>query len=65
MFEEQQKLAIRLPYGYLNVYAWYDKPEEILHIDIISANKLVPLDMNGLSDPFVQLRQVLFRIYFQ
>jgi len=58
MYEEQQRRAVQYPYGFLNVYAWYDSREEILHIDVISANKLVPLDMNGLSDPFVQLRLV-------
>jgi len=43
-------------YGYLNIHAWYDPVSERLHADVISANNLVPLDVNGFSDPFVIVR---------
>ena len=56
MYEEQQGLTLNPTYGYLNVLAWYESDVETVHVDVVSANKLVPLDMNGLSDPFVQLR---------
>ena len=43
-------------FGFLNVYACYDKISGELKVDVISAENLVPLDLNGQSDPFVVVR---------
>ncbi|XP_039273760.2 protein unc-13 homolog D-like [Styela clava] len=54
MYEEQESLQSS-SYGTLNVCAWYDTKAMEIKVDIISAENLVPRDINGLSDPFVQL----------
>ncbi|MFH4974041.1 hypothetical protein AB6A40_000750 [Gnathostoma spinigerum] len=40
-------------YGILNVRAYYNTNSQTLVIDVIGAKQLIPLDSNGLSDPFV------------
>jgi len=56
MHEKQERVASCPPYGILNLFAWYDLKNDTLHVDVISASDLVPLDIIGSSDPFVQLR---------
>uniref|UniRef100_H2ZHP4 C2 domain-containing protein n=1 Tax=Ciona savignyi TaxID=51511 RepID=H2ZHP4_CIOSA len=51
-----QERITKSSYGYLNVFASYDELNDELQVDVISANELLPLDVNGLSDPFVTLR---------
>ncbi|XP_078492943.1 BAI1-associated protein 3-like [Ciona intestinalis] len=55
MYEDQQRVT-KSTYGCLNVFASYDTMSDELHVDIISASDLLPLDVNGLSDPFVTVR---------
>uniref|UniRef100_F6UTA8 C2 domain-containing protein n=1 Tax=Ciona intestinalis TaxID=7719 RepID=F6UTA8_CIOIN len=55
MYEDQQRVTSPT-YGCLNVFASYDAMSDELHVDIISASDLLPLDVNGLSDPFVTVR---------
>lgn len=56
MYDEQQRLASNPVSGYLNVHVWYDPLGEEVNMDVISANELKPLDVNGLSDPFVTVK---------
>ena len=56
MLADQTSAQNQGTFGHLNVYAHYDRMERQLKIDVISAENLVPLDVNGLSDPFVVVR---------
>ncbi|CAK8687755.1 unnamed protein product [Clavelina lepadiformis] len=58
LFDQQSLMTSNPVYGYLNVHAYFDQSKDEIHLDVISANKLLPLDLNGLSDPFVQIRLV-------
>lgn len=55
MYEEQVAQEDNPIYGYLNVHAWYDWSASKVKLDVISAENLIPQDINGLSDPFVQI----------
>uniref|UniRef100_A0A183C2I1 C2 domain-containing protein n=1 Tax=Globodera pallida TaxID=36090 RepID=A0A183C2I1_GLOPA len=50
-------------YGILNLRAYYNPHSELLVVDVLSAKQIIPLDSNGLSDPFVVL-ELLPRIHF-
>ncbi|XP_028608727.1 protein unc-13 homolog D isoform X2 [Grammomys surdaster] len=41
--------------GAVTVKASYRASEQKLHVELLSASSLLPLDSNGFSDPFVQL----------
>lgn len=58
MLTEQTSADNRGDFGHLNVYAHYDRMEGQLKVDVISAENLLPLDVNGLSDPFVVISLV-------
>ncbi|CAD5215790.1 unnamed protein product [Bursaphelenchus okinawaensis] len=45
-------------YGILNVRAYYNPNSQTLVIDVIGAKQVIPLDSNGLSDPFVVIEVV-------
>ncbi|RCN53543.1 hypothetical protein ANCCAN_00036 [Ancylostoma caninum] len=45
-------------YGILNVRAYYNTSSQTLVLDVIGAKQVIPLDANGLSDPFVVIRLV-------
>uniref|UniRef100_A0A1I7XJZ7 C2 domain-containing protein n=1 Tax=Heterorhabditis bacteriophora TaxID=37862 RepID=A0A1I7XJZ7_HETBA len=45
-------------YGILNVRAYYNSNSQTLVLDIIGAKQVIPLDANGLSDPFVVIEIV-------
>ncbi|XP_048467107.1 protein unc-13 homolog D [Rhincodon typus] len=42
-------------YGAVTIKAWYDNEGKRLHVEILNAVNLMPLDSNGTSDPFVEL----------
>ncbi|CAG02572.1 unnamed protein product, partial [Tetraodon nigroviridis] len=42
-------------YGAVTLLASYKKSDHRLHIEVLNAVDLLPMDSNGLSDPFVQL----------
>ncbi|VDD92598.1 unnamed protein product [Enterobius vermicularis] len=50
--------AITCEYGILNVRAYYNANSETLVVDVIGAKQVIPLDSNGLSDPFVVIELV-------
>uniref|UniRef100_A0A158R5N8 BAI1-associated protein 3 n=1 Tax=Syphacia muris TaxID=451379 RepID=A0A158R5N8_9BILA len=55
---EQQLYATSCDYGILNVRAYYNVNSETLVVDVIGAKQVIPLDSNGLSDPFVVIELV-------
>lgn len=63
MYEDQITQEEEQKYGCLNVYAWYNRKSSELIIDVLSAENLVPQDINGLSDPFVQITWVQIRFW--
>lgn len=52
---QQQEETISEDLGAVTVKASYRASEQKLHVELLSASNLKPLDTNGTSDPFVQL----------
>ncbi|GFO38153.1 Bai1-associated protein 3 [Plakobranchus ocellatus] len=50
---EQQTHTSNTEYGVLNVRAVYRFDSHTLFVEVLSAKDLIPLDANGLSDPYV------------
>jgi BAI1-associated protein 3 len=57
LLQEQNDVA-ECKYGILNVRAYYNTNSQTLVIDVIGAKQIIPLDSNGLSDPFVVIELV-------
>lgn len=55
---KQQNEVSECKYGILNVRAYYNANSQTLVLDVIGAKQVIPLDANGLSDPFVVIRLV-------
>ncbi|KAK6766433.1 hypothetical protein RB195_026002 [Necator americanus] len=55
---KQQNEVSECKYGILNVRAYYNASSQTLVLDVIGAKQVIPLDANGLSDPFVVIRLV-------
>ncbi|KAL7869518.1 hypothetical protein AOLI_G00135060 [Acnodon oligacanthus] len=51
----EQKVCHGEKYGAVTLIVSYTRSEEKLHVEVLNAIKLIPLDSNGSSDPFVQL----------
>ncbi|XP_039715166.1 protein unc-13 homolog D isoform X3 [Pteropus medius] len=52
---QQQAETTSEELGAITVKASYRASEQKLHVEVLSASSLLPLDSNGSSDPFVQL----------
>ncbi|XP_019499780.1 PREDICTED: protein unc-13 homolog D [Hipposideros armiger] len=52
---QQQAETTSEELGAVTVKASYSASEQKLHVELLSASSLLPLDSNGSSDPFVQL----------
>ncbi|KAM7334597.1 hypothetical protein ACRRTK_007917 [Alexandromys fortis] len=52
---QQQAETTSEPLGAVTIKASYRASEQKLHVELLSASSLLPLDSNGASDPFVQL----------
>ncbi|XP_076458622.1 BAI1-associated protein 3-like [Babylonia areolata] len=50
---EQQRGTSCTEYGVLNIRVVYKHQHHVLIVEILSAKDLIPLDANGLSDPYV------------
>jgi len=57
LLQEQNDVA-ECKYGILNVRAYYNSNSQTLVVDVIGAKQIIPLDSNGLSDPFVVIELV-------
>ncbi|CEF60676.1 C2 domain and Munc13 homology 1 domain and Mammalian uncoordinated homology 13, domain 2 and Mammalian uncoordinated homology 13, subgroup, domain 2-containing protein [Strongyloides ratti] len=55
---KKQTDAQECKYGILNVRAYYNQKLQTLVVDVIGAKQIIPLDSNGLSDPFVVVELV-------
>uniref|UniRef100_A0A7E4ZTK6 C2 domain-containing protein n=1 Tax=Panagrellus redivivus TaxID=6233 RepID=A0A7E4ZTK6_PANRE len=55
---QEQNDVTECKYGILNVRAYYNANSQNLVIDVIGAKQIIPLDSNGLSDPFVVIELV-------
>ncbi|XP_066519313.1 protein unc-13 homolog D [Hoplias malabaricus] len=51
----EQKVCHGEKYGAVTLIASYKRSEQKLHVEVLNAVNLIPLDSNGSSDPFVQL----------
>ncbi|XP_033744420.1 BAI1-associated protein 3-like isoform X1 [Pecten maximus] len=53
---QQQKECTSKEYGILNVRMCYRQDSQSLLVEVLNAKDVIPLDANGLSDPFVLLQ---------
>ncbi|KAI5607458.1 protein unc-13-like D, partial [Silurus asotus] len=51
----EQKVCHGEKYGAVTLITSYKRSESKLHVEVLNAVNLIPLDSNGFSDPFVQL----------
>ena len=62
--EQQQQVQAAMdhtPYGVLSIRAYFH--HDSLSVEIISAKDVIPLDPNGLSDPFVIIELLPRRVF--
>ena len=56
MYKDQGMMEASPLFGVLEVYAVYNRLKGTLEVNILRAENLISLDINGLSDPFVTVR---------
>ncbi|KAK3599282.1 hypothetical protein CHS0354_028639 [Potamilus streckersoni] len=53
---EEQKNCTSTEFGILNIRTWYKSDTSTLLVEVLSAKDIIPLDANGLSDPYVVIQ---------
>ncbi|XP_055332947.1 BAI1-associated protein 3-like [Paramacrobiotus metropolitanus] len=58
-----QSAMTKTPYGTLTIRIHYEKKSGKVMLEVIHARDVIPMDTNGLSDPFVIIRFLPMRIF--
>uniref|UniRef100_A0A915P7S0 C2 domain-containing protein n=1 Tax=Meloidogyne floridensis TaxID=298350 RepID=A0A915P7S0_9BILA len=58
-----QEEVTECKYGILNLRAYFNPNSQLLVIEVLSAKQIIPLDSNGLSDPYVVI-ELLPKVHF-
>ena len=59
MYNIQEKLKSNPTFGMLDAHVKYNREDSQVEVSVLRCENLIPLDVNGSSDPFVVIKLVL------